>query len=155
MGLAHSTYPEAEPTGFFPGKNLQGEFPAARAQSNPATVLRDSLHSSHTISANSPWRAKNTTNCTRDENWAKSSILQGIGRAGRDRPQKLQGPEAAWVVSAGTLCRIHWLTVILGKLQTTGRASKYGPSHLPHENPNKYVEMPALHPPFEIGAVFC
>jgi hypothetical protein len=52
MDLAHPTYTRRQsPPDSSPSRNLQGEFPAARAQSNPAIVLRDSLHSSHTISA--------------------------------------------------------------------------------------------------------
>jgi hypothetical protein len=93
--------------------------------------------------------------------WRKAQFYRILAALNAYRPQKFQlakadiyGPEAVSVVSAGTLCRIHWLTV---SPESCGDRPgiKIRPGHLPHENRNKYVEMPALHPPFEIGAVFC
>jgi hypothetical protein len=162
MDLVHSAYPEAEPTGFFPKENLQGEFPAARAQSSPATVLRDSLHSSHTISATSCVGAPKILEVVLGvKNSEKILILQGVGRAGRDRPQKLQSAKADMGVPRQPRsfppgpCGIPWLAGTPGKPQTGRSGVKIRPGQLPHENPSKYVEMPALHPRFEIGAVFC
>jgi hypothetical protein len=151
MDLVHSTYPEAEPTGFFPRENLQGAFPAARAQSDPATVLRDSLHSSHTISATSCVGTPKTPQVVSGMKTRKKAQFyralappDPIDRRSSNRPKPILGSPG----SHGHFRRALWNSLASWDPRKTADrpAVKIQPGHQPHENPSKYVQMPASAP---------